>query len=91
MNDTDRGGARGNWPGRWRTAGTSVPRYGIWTSTRPSPEPMGWPMRSRGFLLRVAIRITLVGESSVRLSSTRRPTRHGRSARDARYRWSPRI
>jgi hypothetical protein len=40
MNDTDRDGPRGNWPGPWTTAGTSVPRYGIWTSTHPSPEPM---------------------------------------------------
>jgi hypothetical protein len=73
------------------TAGTSVLRFGISTFTHPSPEPLDWPMRSRDFLLRVATRITPVGESSVRLSSIPQPMRHGRSVRDVLYRWSPRI
>jgi hypothetical protein len=73
------------------TVGRSALRFGISTSTHPIPEPLDWPMRSHDFLLHVATRITPVGESSVRLSSIPQPMRHGRSARDVRCQWSPRI
>ena len=54
-------------------------------------SPERWPTHSRGFWSRGAIRITLVGGSCDRLSSTRRPMHLGRSAHDVRCRSSLRT
>ena len=78
-------------PGRSTTAVTWVPRYGIWMATGPSRERWASQRRSRGFSSRVVIPTTRAGESSVRSSSTRRPTRRGKSARAVPCRLWPRT
>jgi hypothetical protein len=88
---TNRGEPHGTWQRRWRAADTSAPRCIISMSTRPILTPSESPMHWRGFLSRGAIRTTPAGGPSARSLSILPPTRHGRSARDAPYRWSPTI